>query len=195
MSARSSNSALGQIGTLGARFILGLIFALSAATKLSAPGIFQADVAAYHLLPDVLVTPFAVALPWIEGLLALYLILGLFLRPTALVVGALLLTCTGALTLNILSGNVAHGCGCLQTVGLAQALPILTWLFGGLTITWFDVGRDLVLTALAAVMYVTDAKALSLDGILFADTGRDPASADFPRSTEAFSRTQMTEVD
>ncbi len=160
-----------------ARIALGIIFGLSAVTKLSAPGIFQADVSAYHLLPAGLVGPFALALPWIEAMLALYLLVGLLLRPAAVVTGGLLLFFTAALTLNLLAGNTAHGCGCLQVSGLLATIPILTWLFGGQTIGVFDVVRDLVLTGLAGVVYLGDCSALSLDAILF---GEGATEAELP---------------
>lgn len=160
---------MSQTATVGARVILGVIFALSGVTKLSAPGLFQADVAAYHLLPVSLVDPFALALPWIEVLLAVYLLVGLFLRPAAIAAAGLLLMFTVALAINVLSGNTAHGCGCLQGTGLVASLPIVTWLFGGLTISIFDVARDLVLCGLAAVIYWGDNSALSLDAVLFGD--------------------------
>jgi|GEM_PF-1454425 len=158
-----------RIAPLTARILLGLIFALSAISKLSAPGIFQADVAAYHIVPNLLVAPFALALPWLEAMLALYLLLGLFVRPAAIVAGLLLLIFTIALAINVATGNTAHGCGCLQTSGLLASVPLLSWLFGGLTIGLFDVVRDLVLAGVAAVIFWGDTSALSLDVLLFGE--------------------------
>ena len=156
-----------RAGAIAARFLLGVIFALSAISKLSAPGIFQADVAAYHMLPDFLVGPFALALPWFEA---------------ALAAGGLLLVFTVALASNVITGNTAHGCECLQNAGLLASLPLLSWLFGGLTISLFDVARDLVLTGLAALLYLGDASALSVDALLFCER---PASGGTPSATPA----------
>jgi uncharacterized membrane protein YphA (DoxX/SURF4 family) len=182
-----------RVATLGSRAILGVIFALSALAKLSAPGLFEADVAAYHLLPPTIVAPFAFALPWIEAMLAVYLILGLFLRPAALLTGGLLLSFTAAMALNLASGNVNHSCGCLQGSGFLGSLPFVTWLFGGQTITWFDLARDLALTGLALVVYFGDRAAWSLDGLLFGEeplaTGTaSDESADVRRLIEFESR-------
>lgn len=137
-----------------ARLVLGLVFALSALSKITAPGPFRASVAAYHLLPPALVGPFALALPWIEALLALYVLIGLFLRPTAIVMAALLALFTGALALSLASGNTAHGCGCLPASGPLSTLPLVTWLAGGATITAFDVARDLVFILLALAIFL-----------------------------------------
>ena len=166
-------STLKRVAPIVARIVLGLIFGLSALSKLSAPGIFQADVAAYHLLPAFLVGPFAVALPWVEAALALYLVVGLFLRPAAVAADGLLLVFAAAMLMNLLTGNTTHGCGCLQASGLSASIPMLTWLFGGMTIGAFDVARDLVLAGLAAVIYVDDRSSLCLDAVLFGDGAPD----------------------
>ena len=170
-------STLKRAVPIVARVVLGLIFGLSALSKLSAPGIFQADVAAYHLLPAVLVGPFALALPWVEAALALYLVVGLFVRPAAVAAAGLLLVFTVAMMMNLLTGNTAHGCGCLQASGLSASIPMLTWLFGGLTISAFDVARDLVLAGLAAIVYLGDCSAFCLDAVLF---GADAPDVELP---------------
>jgi uncharacterized membrane protein YphA (DoxX/SURF4 family) len=153
--------------TLVARLVLGAVFALAALAKITAPGLFRQDVAAYHLLPPAVVGPFALALPWIEALLALYLLVGLFLRPAAVATAALLLVFTGALAISLARGATAHGCGCLPTSGPLGSLPLVTWLAGGTTISAFDVVRDLVFVALSAAIYWGDRDTLSLDGLLF----------------------------
>jgi uncharacterized membrane protein YphA (DoxX/SURF4 family) len=153
--------------TLAARLVLGLVFALSAVSKITASGAFRDTVAAYHLLPPGLVTPFALALPWIEALIALYLLVGLFLRPTAVVTAALLVVFTGALGISLARGATAHGCGCFGGSGPIGSFPPVVWLAGGNTITPFDVVRDVIFLLLAAAIYWGDRAAFSLDGLLF----------------------------
>ncbi len=164
--------------TLLARLVLGLVFALSALSKITAPGLFRTSVEAYHLLPLDLVGPFAAALPWIEALLALYLLVGLFLRPTAVVTALLLALFTGALAISLAQGNTAHGCGCLPDSGPLGSLPLVTWLSGGATITPFDVVRDLIFIALCAAIFWGDRQALSVEGLLFRPRPLDDADAD-----------------
>ena len=152
--------------TLVARLLLGLVFALSAITKITGPGAFHDSVAAYHLLPHALITPFATALPWIEALVAIYLLAGLFLRPTAIVTAALLIMFTGAIAISLARGNTGHGCGCFGDSGIGSLAPV-QWLAGGATITPFDVVRDLIFIALAAIVYWGDRYTLSVEGLLF----------------------------
>ncbi len=181
--------------TLAARLLLGIVFALSALTKITAPGIFRSGVASYGLLPPALVGPFAAALPWIEALVALYLFAGLFLRVTAVVTALLLVMFTGALAISLVHGNTGHSCGCLPTSGPLGSLPLVTWLAGGATITPFDVVRDLIFILLAAVIFRGDRATLSLDGLLFkpapiddgddADEEADDTFAPLPHTTVA----------
>lgn len=153
--------------TLVARLLLGLVFAFSAISKITAPGLFRQSVAEYGLLPPGLVIPFATALPWIEALVALYLFVGLFPRLTAVVTALLLVMFTGALVISILRGNTAFGCGCFSGSGPIGSLAPVQWLAGGATITWFDVVRDLIFILLAAVIYGGNRYALSVEGLLF----------------------------
>ncbi|GAC1437112.1 MAG: hypothetical protein NVSMB65_11320 [Chloroflexota bacterium] len=151
-------------GTLLGRFVLALVFAISAVGKISAPGLFRTMVEEYHVLPHVLVTPFAYGLPWIEALLALYLILGLFLRFAGTATALLLIMFIGALAIQIARGTVAHGCGCLPAGGPLASLPMVEWLAGGATIGAFDIIRDIVFLGFAVLVAVGDHTTLSLDG-------------------------------
>jgi len=163
------------VATLVSRLLLALVFALSAVSKITALGAFRDSVAAYHLLPTPLVTPFAYVLPWLEALVALYLLIGLLLRPTAIVTAVLLVMFTGAIIISLLRGGVAvaHGCGCFSTTGPLGSFPPVQWLAGGSTITAFDVVRDVIFIALCAVIYWGNRYALSVDGLLFKpDMGR-----------------------
>ena len=176
--------SIGPWLALTSRIVLFVIFAASATTKLSAPGLFEADVTAYHLLPADLVPFVAFALPWIEALIAVYLLVGLFLRSTALLAGVLLLTFTAAMLANYTTGNVTHSCGCLRGAGVLESLPVLTWLFGGSTITPFDIGRDLLLAGFAAALYRGDHAILSLDAILFGQDSSETETTSVQRSEE-----------
>jgi uncharacterized membrane protein YphA (DoxX/SURF4 family) len=163
--------------TIVARVALALIFGLAAVGKITAPGLFRATVENYHMLPQVLVTPFAYALPWVEAIVALYLLVGLFLRWAAVAAAGMLLMFIVALTVQIARGNVAIGCGCLPTGGPLAQLPLVQWVAGGTTIGWFDVGRDIVLLGLALLIVVGGERAWSVDAWLRGDLGDDEGEA------------------
>ena len=67
------------------RLLVGATFVFASVTKLPEHSLFVAVVKGYHLLPDSLATAYALALPWAELLIGVYLILGILLRPSAVV--------------------------------------------------------------------------------------------------------------
>ncbi|MBT4510718.1 MAG: DoxX family membrane protein [Chloroflexi bacterium] len=81
ISSLISNSYL----NLTLRLLLGVTFIVSAVSKLPDHTKFVEIVKDQDLLPDVLVTVFGNALPWIELVVGVYLLFGILRRPSALV--------------------------------------------------------------------------------------------------------------
>jgi len=71
---------------LGLRVGVGVIFILSAASKLLTHTKFVEIVREYDLLPDVLASTYGNTLPWVELIVGVYLLLGILRRPSAIVV-------------------------------------------------------------------------------------------------------------
>jgi hypothetical protein len=122
------------------RCALALVLFVASADKLLHPQDFALIVKGYQLLPELLVNPVAVWLPWLELLLALCLVSGRWAE------GAVVLT-TGlfAAFFALLIVNWARGidvnCGCFSTRPAdpnAEPTPMLFYL-----------GRDAVLLGLA----------------------------------------------
>ena len=93
------------------RLILGFVFIYAGIEKILDPAGLARDVANYRILPDVLVNLWAIALPWIELLVGLGLLLGFYRRGSSLVLFGLLLMFTVAITVNLVRG-VDINCGC-----------------------------------------------------------------------------------
>jgi len=146
-----------------ARLCVGGIFLIAAVGKVQSPGAFADAIRAFHLLPPALVLPTAYALPWIELLVALYVLTGFLARPAALAAGGLLLVFTAALLDSLMTGNTNHACGCFGPG--AGAYPILALVSGGSTVTRWDVVRDLILAGMAALIAAGGAGTLSVDRI------------------------------
>ena len=68
---------------LGLRLLPGGVFLLSSVSKLPHHTEFEAVVKDYDLLPDALAAAYANALPWVELLVGVYLVLGMLVRPAA----------------------------------------------------------------------------------------------------------------
>ncbi|MBV9281191.1 MAG: DoxX family membrane protein [Chloroflexi bacterium] len=149
---------------LGARVLVGGIFLIAGVAKVGSPGAFAEAIRAFHILPGDLVMPFARIVPWLELLVAAYLLAGFLTRVGALGSCLLLGSFVYALADSLATGNTNHACGCFGSG--AGATPILAFLAGGDTVTWWDVIRDLILIALSLLVLVRGAGALSLDGWL-----------------------------
>lgn len=156
-------NALIRYAPLAARLIVGGIFLLAAVPKIQSPGLFADAVRAYHLLPPSVVLPLALTLPWIEALVALYLLVGFLARPAGVAAAVMLLTFVYALLTSLITGNTAHSCGCF---GPGQSNPVITLLSGGNAVGWWDVFRDLILAGLAMLVAFRGAGPLSVDALI-----------------------------
>jgi uncharacterized membrane protein YphA (DoxX/SURF4 family) len=135
---------------LGARLLVGGIFLVASVPKIHSPGAFADAVRAFHLLPPSLVLPFAFLLPWLELLVAVYLITGFMSRLGALGSIVLLGMFVVGLLDSLLTGNTAHACGCFGAAGHDNA--VISFLAGGNTVTSWDVIRDVILAVLAGTV-------------------------------------------
>ena len=128
--------------TLAARLILGLIFLWAAVPKIADPPGFAKAIWAYGLVPSAALNPMALVLPWLELFCGLALLAGMWLRPAALWVGALLFAFSLALGIN-LARHRPVDCGCFGAAAPkteAQRLVGMRW----------DLARDLGLLLLVA---------------------------------------------
>jgi len=101
-----------------AAWMLGAAFLVAAIPKIADPPGFAEALHAYTLVPAALLAPIALALPWLEGLIALALISGLARRSAALLASFLLLVFMAALAINLWRGHPVD-CGCF---GIAVAV-------------------------------------------------------------------------
>jgi uncharacterized membrane protein YphA (DoxX/SURF4 family) len=97
--------------TLAARMVLGLVFIAAALPKIADPPGFAKAIWAYGLFPAWAQNPLALALPWLELACGLALCLGFWLRAAVLWVGALLLSFSLALAINLARHHPVD-CGC-----------------------------------------------------------------------------------
>jgi len=96
------------------RLILGAVFIYASIDKILHPAVFAEAVYNYQILPDALINLTAIVLPWLELILGIFLILGLWLPGSVLLSNFLLLTFFGALVFNLARGLDIH-CGCFNT--------------------------------------------------------------------------------
>jgi cobalt-zinc-cadmium efflux system protein len=106
------------------RLILGAVFIIASVDKIYHPAAFAQAIYNYQIIPGALINIMAIILPWLEVLLGLFLIIGLWLPGTVTLTNVLLLTFFGALVFNMARGLDVH-CGCFSTS--AKGDPAAAW--------------------------------------------------------------------
>lgn len=115
------------------RVLLGALLLAAGALKVGHAPELAASIAGFRLLPAAVAGPLALALPYVELLLGLYLVAGLFTRIVAAIVAVQFLLYSGAIASAVLR-HIAANCGCFGP--------------GDATVAdWPHVGFDLALAA------------------------------------------------
>ena len=89
---------------IAARLIMAGIFIYASIDKIAHPAAFAKDVYNYQILPDALINLTALVLPWLELLLGLCLLAGIWLPGAVLAVNGLLIVFLAALVFNLARG-------------------------------------------------------------------------------------------
>lgn len=124
------------------RVALGLVFVYSSWAKIADPPAFAEMVWNYRILPDFLVNPVTIVIPWLELLAGLALISGFLRKGAALLIGMMLVVFMVALSTDLARG-IAIECGCFATAAGAETA---VELFAGMKL---DLLRDAGLLLLA----------------------------------------------
>ena len=125
---------------MASRWFLAGLFLFAAHDKVWQPAAFAATVARYELLPLWAVNAASATMAWLELIVGILLLLGLWLRPAALWSAGLLALFTG---LMVYSGLVGAGfdCGCFpgqatHQAGYGAALRDMLFLLPALWLIW-----------------------------------------------------------
>ncbi len=108
---------------LCARIVLGVVFIVASIDKIAAPDAFAGSIQAYRILPMATINTAALILAWLELLCGIFLLSGFMVKPSALIVSALLAVFLAAMLLAMARG-LAIDCGCF---GKEHATP-LGWM-------------------------------------------------------------------
>ena len=109
------------------RLIVGVTFIYASLDKIANPDEFARIVYNYKILPGYLINIFAITLPWLELLCGLFLIFGLFIEASSLLLTSLLFVFIIALSVNIVRG-VDITCGCFTTDPNARTIGAVNLL-------------------------------------------------------------------
>lgn len=104
--------------TLFSRLAVSAVFLMAGVSKALDRPAFAAEISAYRLAPTLLVQPIALALPLLEILIGVYLLLGFMQRWSAGAAAVLLIGFIGAMALTLARG-LTLDCGCFgNTLGV-----------------------------------------------------------------------------
>ena len=152
---------VGSYATLISRAVLGGVFLVAGGTKVLDPGGLAASIRTYELgLPEWFVTLSAYSLPYIEVMLGLYLLVGLFTKTSAWATNALMLVFTVALLQGAIRG-LQIDCGCFGSSAGESNL-------------WLDALRDVGLIALGLHVAISPTGRFSVDALL-RRPGKEPS--------------------
>jgi uncharacterized membrane protein YphA (DoxX/SURF4 family) len=120
------------------RIAIGGVLAAAGALKVGHANDFASTIAGFRILPQPLVGPLAVGLPYFELGLGVYLLVGLYTRVAAAIAFIEFAVFAAAVASVVIRG-IPIACGCF---GQADTAPA----------SWIDVVRDVGLAALAAIV-------------------------------------------
>ncbi len=107
--------------TVRVQIALGVFFVAAALPKIVDPPGFAHMIYNYRIVPGALVNLMGLAMPWFELLAGLALILGIWTRTSAALIGALLLVFIVAISFNLARGN-AIDCGCFDVASAGKSV-------------------------------------------------------------------------
>ncbi|RHW27683.1 DoxX family membrane protein [Nocardioides immobilis] len=150
---------------LVARLVTGGVWIVAGALKITDPAASMAAVRAYELLPGSLVEPVGVALPAVELVVGLALVVGAFTRGAALV-SALLFVAFIIGIASVWARGIEIDCGCFGGGGPKEdAASSYPW----------EIARDVGLLAASCYLVVVRRTRLAVDNLLFPN--RAPGTA------------------
>ncbi len=137
--------------TLLIRLTVGITYIYASFYKVIEPGAFAKSIWFYHMVPGNLINLIALILPWLELVVGLALIVGLFYRGAVLWINLITVLFIIALSTAIVRGlNIDCGCFKVGKEATATAWDALIFDIGLLALTlqlWFSRSRKWMLAA------------------------------------------------
>tara|TARA_Y100001970_G_scaffold261187_1_gene344047 strand:+ start:567 stop:1010 length:444 start_codon:yes stop_codon:yes gene_type:complete len=114
------------------RILIGSVFIYASYDKILDPGQFARNISNYHIVPFGLENTVAIILPWLELIIGLGIIFGLFINANVMISGGLLIVFISMIIQAILRGfNIDCGCGLKEGEMVGWSKVIENTLFLG----------------------------------------------------------------
>jgi uncharacterized membrane protein YphA (DoxX/SURF4 family) len=131
------------------RLVLGGVFLAAGGLKVGHADVFASEIAGFQLLPHPLIAPLALLLPFLELMIGVYLVVGLFTRFAAWVAALEMAVFAAAIASAVLRG-ISTSCGCFGPGDRAMT-------------SWPEVGRDVGFALIAVIIAWRAPGALAVD--------------------------------
>ena len=115
------------------RCLLGIVFIYASYDKILDPEKFARDIANYHIIPFGLENSIAIILPWLELLIGMGIILGIFLDGSVVLSGSFLILFIFMIFQAMMRGfNIECGCGLKEgeMIGWKKFFEDIVFLIG-----------------------------------------------------------------
>jgi uncharacterized membrane protein YphA (DoxX/SURF4 family) len=130
------------------RLVLGFVFIYASIDKIAHPGAFAENIYNYRMLPHWAINFMALVMPWLELICGVLIVVGVFLRGSAFMIGVMLGVFIIAISAALVRG-LDISCGCFSVEGgHGVAVDLLI--------------RDVLMFAGAAIVMFLGTSALSL---------------------------------
>ena len=101
---------------LALRLTLGVVFIYASIDKIDKPAGFAEAIYNYRMMPHATINLMAIVMPWLELMCGILIIIGLFVRGSALLIGFMLLVFVVAISFALVRG-LDISCGCFKVDG------------------------------------------------------------------------------
>jgi len=98
---------------LALRLVLGGVFIYASVYKIAEPAEFARSIYNYRMMPEATINLMAIVMPWLELISGILIIIGPFVRGSALLIGLMLLVFVIAISSAIARG-LDISCGCFK---------------------------------------------------------------------------------
>jgi putative oxidoreductase len=126
------------------RLLLGVIFVYTGISKIIDPSSLESIINSYKMIPPSISSIIAIVLPWIELIGGLFLISGILVKQTALLLSSLLVAFIVVIAINLFRGTFTQ-CGCFGSAK-NSANPLLTGIIA--------IIRDVFFLILGVVLFI-----------------------------------------
>jgi len=133
-----------NIPFIAARLFIGGLFIYAGVPKIINPQGFAQAIYSYQILPDFIIHPAAVILPWVETVTGGFLVAGIWVSGAALLANLMLYVFTAALMITLFRG-IDIDCGCFAAAGAEIINPA-------------TIARDIVFLLVAGYVFIKSLK-------------------------------------